>query len=216
MAAVALLHRALERPSRVPALTAEQALELALLGITVAQPLALDRIAALLQQIAAPLLQPTADVIEGRLRDLTRRGLLAIAADKPGPAVARRTAAGVRHLRQLLRTAGPPRGATHHDLVFMLKACLLDLLADGDRATVIDELRLDLRSALAAAEHAAGHCGSSSPFTRLWLDRQVTRLRADLAWLDGLAEFAALNHRGTEPQRTTEKIEPPMNADERR
>ena len=187
MAAVALLHRALERPSRVSALTAEQALDLALLGITVAQPLALDRIAALLQRIAAPLLQPTADVIEGRLRDLTRRGLLAIAADKPGPAVTRRTAAGLRHLRQLLRTPAPPRGATHHDLVFMLKACLLDLLADADRAVVIDELRLDLRSALAAAEHAAGHCRSTSPFARHWLDRQVARLRDDLQWLDSLA-----------------------------
>jgi hypothetical protein len=188
MATVALLHRALGRPLRVSALTAEQALELALLGITVARPLALDRIAALLLRIASPLLQPTADVIEGRLRDLTRRGLLTIAADEPSPAVACRTAAGLRHLRQLLRTPAPPRGATHHDLVFMLKACLLDLLADGDRATVIDELRLDLRSALAVAEHAAGHCRSTSPFARHWLDRQVSRLRDDLAWLDGLTD----------------------------
>ena len=157
-----------------------------------AQPLALDRIGGLLQHIAAPLLQPTADVIEGRLRDLTRRGLLAIVADKPGSAVARRTAAGVRHLRQLLRTPAPPRGATYHDLVFMLKACLLDLLADADRLAVIDELRLDLHAALAAAEHAAHHCRSSSPFARHWLDRQVTRLRDDLQWLDGLAEVGCV------------------------
>jgi hypothetical protein len=189
MASVALLYRAVERPLRVAAMTPEQALELALLGITMARPLALGRIAGLLQRIAAPLLQPTADVIESRLRDLARRGLLAIVADKSGSAVARRTAAGVRHLRQLLRTPAPPRGATHHDLAFMLKACLLDLLVDADRAAVINELRLDLHSALAAAEHAAGHCRSSSPFARHWLDRQVTRLRDDLAWLDGLAEF---------------------------
>ena len=190
MAAVALLHRAPERPPRLSALTAEQALELALLGITVAQPLALDCIAALLQRIAAPLLQPTADVIEGRLRELTRRGLLAIATAQLGPAIARRTPAGVRHLRRLLRAPAPPRGATHHDLVFMLKACLLDLLADADRAVVIDELRLDLRAALIAAEHAAGHCRSTSPFARHWLERQVSRLRDDLQWLDGLADVA--------------------------
>jgi hypothetical protein len=72
----------------------------------------------------------------------------------------------------------------------MLKACLLDLLVDSDRAVVIDELRLDLRAALGAAEHAACHCRSSGAFTRHWLDRQVSRLRDDLLWLDGLAEVA--------------------------
>jgi len=177
---------------RCPVLNVGQALELALLGLIMAQPLAVDRIAGLLQRVAAPPLQPTADVVESRLQDLARRGLLSIAPDAAGQGVARRTAAGVRHLRRLLRTAGPSRGATHHDLVFMLKACLLDLLADADRAPVIDELRLDLRAALAAAEHAARHCRSPSPFARHWLDRQVARLRDDLLWLDGLPAFAAV------------------------
>lgn len=189
MASVALLPRALERPPRAVPLTPEQALDMALLAVTMAQPLALDRAADLLRRIAAPPLQPTVDVVEGRLRDLSRRGLIAIAAEKPGPAMARRTAAGLRHLRQLLRAPSPPRGATHHDLVFMLKTCLLDLLVEEDRATVIDELRLDLRAALAAAEHAAGHCRSSSPFARHWLARQATRLRDDLLWLDSLTEL---------------------------
>jgi hypothetical protein len=178
---LAVAHPATVRSQRWPVLTVGQALEMALLGISMAQPLALDRIAGLLQQITCPLLQPTADVIDGRLQDLARRGLLAIASGS-GPAVARRTPAGVRHLRQLLRTAGPPRGATHHDLVFMLKTCLLDLLAAEDRALVIGELR-------AAAEHAAGHCRSSSPFAHHWLDRQVSRLRDDLLWLDSLTEI---------------------------
>jgi hypothetical protein len=182
---LAVVDSAPARSQRWPVLTVGQALEMALLGITMTQPLALDRIAGLLQQITCPLLQPTADVIDGRLQDLARRGLLSIA-NGSGPAVARRTPAGVRHLHQLLRTAGPPRGATHHDLVFMLKACLLDLLAAEDRALVIDELRLDLRGALAAAEHAAGHCRSASAFAHRWLDRQVSRLRDDLQWLDSL------------------------------
>jgi hypothetical protein len=189
MAFVALLDPARERPQRASALTPEQALELALLGIAMAQPLALDRIADLLRRIAAPLLQPTTDVIEGRLRDLMRRGLLASATDKEESAIARRTDAGARHLRHLLRTPAPPRGATHHDLVFMLKACLLDRLVDGDRAAVINELRLDLRTALGSAEHAARHCRSTSPFARHWLDRQVWRLRDELRWLDSLAEL---------------------------
>jgi hypothetical protein len=198
---IAVAHPAPTRSQRWPVLGVGQALELALLGIVMARPLALDRIAELLQRIACPLLQPTADVIEGRLQDLARRGLLSIAADGVGPVVARRTAAGVRHLRQLLCTAGPPRGATHHDLVFMLKACLLDLLPDGDRAMVIDELRLDLHAALGAAEHAAGHCRSSSPFAHHWLDRQVWRLRDDLRWLDGLAEVDCAAPRRTHSPR---------------
>lgn len=193
---IAVANPAFVRAERWPLLTVGQALELALLGITMAQPLGLERIAGLLQRIACPLLQPTADVIESRLQDLARRGLLSIATAGTGPAVARRTAAGLRHLRQLLCTPAPSRGAAHHDLVFMLKACLLDLLGDDDRATVIDELRQDLHAALAAAEHAAGHCRSSSPFARHWLDRQVTRLRDDLMWLDSLAEVecATPNH----------------------
>jgi hypothetical protein len=48
MASVALLHCAVERSPRAAALTPEEALELALLGITMAQPLALDRIGGLL------------------------------------------------------------------------------------------------------------------------------------------------------------------------
>jgi hypothetical protein len=128
-----------------------------------AQPLGLNRIAGLLQRIACPLLQPTADVIESRLQELARRGMLSIAAAGTGPAVARRTAAGLRHLRQLLCMPAPPRGATHHDLVFMLKACLLDLLGDADRAAVIGELRQDLRAALAAAEQRPAIAAHPAP-----------------------------------------------------
>ena len=191
MASVALLHRPADRAPPTSALTPAQAVELALLGITMAQPLAFDRVVGLLQRIASPLLQPTTEVIETRLHELARRGLLALAGGEPGRAIARRTAAGMRYARQLLRTPAPPPGAAHHDLVFMLKACLLELLADSDRATVIAELRQDLYLALGVAEQAARHCRSNSPFARHWLDRQVTRLRDDLTWLDALAAAGA-------------------------
>lgn len=187
MAPVTVLHQDVCRPQGPPSLAADQALELALLGITMAQPMGLERVADLLQRIAAPLLRPTAEVIECRSQDLARRGLLAVATDRTGRATARRTAAGVRHARQLLWTPGPPHGAAHHDLVFMLKTCLLDLLAEADRAAVIDELRRDLSTALAAADHAARHCRSSSPFAHHWLERQVSRLQDDIHWLDTLA-----------------------------
>jgi hypothetical protein len=174
-----------------PALNLEQALELAVLGITVARPLSLDRIAELLRRILSPPLQPTLEVVEARLQDLARRGLVIITAHKPGHTLVRRSAAGVRHVRMMLRLPGPPPGAPHHDLAVMLKVCMLDVLTDNDRPAVVADLRRDLQAALAAAEGAARHCRSSSAYAHLWLDRQVARLHDDLRWLDGVAAGSA-------------------------
>jgi hypothetical protein len=191
MRATAVLHPAFGLPRRQSSMTPEQALDLALLGIAMAQPLALDRMVTLLQRVASPLLQPTAEVVEGRVQCLARRGLLAMADPGPSAAVVRRTAAGMRHARQLLRMPTPPRGAAHHGLVFMLKVCLLDLLVDSDSAAVVSELRRDLLEELRTAEHAARHCRCTSPFTRQWLARRVARLRDDLVWLEDLAAAGA-------------------------
>jgi hypothetical protein len=175
-------------PSRTPSsLNLEQALELAVLGITMARPLSLDRIAELLRRILFPTLQPTLDVVETRLQDLARRGLVVITAHKPGGTLVRRSAAGVRYARTLLRLPGPPESVPHHDLAVMLKVCMLDVLTDGDRPAVVAELRRDLQAALAAAEEAARHCRSTSTYAHLWLERQVSRLRDDLRWLEGVA-----------------------------
>jgi hypothetical protein len=165
----------------------EQALELAVLGITMARPLTLDRIAELLRRILSPALQPTIEVVENRLQDLARRGLVIITAPEPGRTLIRRSAAGVRYARTLLQLPGPPPGAAHRDLAVMLKVCMLDVLADGDRPAVVAELRRDLQAALAAAEEAARHCRSTSPYAHLWLERQVSRLRDDLRWMEGVA-----------------------------
>jgi hypothetical protein len=170
----------------VPSLGLEQALELAILGIIMARPLSLDRIAELLRRILSPPLQPTLDVVETRLQDLACRGLV-ITAHKPGRTLVRRSAAGMRYARTLLRLPSPPRGVPHHDLAVMLKVCMLDVLADDDRPAVVADLRHDLQAALAAAEEAARHCRATSAYAQLWLDRQVSRLRDDLRWLDGIA-----------------------------
>jgi hypothetical protein len=165
-----------------PSLGPEQTLELAVLGVIMARPLPLDRIAELLRRILSPALQPTLEVVEARLQDLARRGFVVITEQKPGRTLVRRSAAGVRHAQMLLRTPGP----AHRDLAVMLKVCMLDVLADGDRPAVVAELRRDLQIALAAAEEAARHCRSTSAYAHLWLERQVSRLRDDLRWLDGV------------------------------
>lgn len=175
-------------PSRItPPLNLEQALELAVLGITMARPLSLDRIAELLRRILSPPLQPTLEVVEIRLQDLARRGLVIITAHKPGRTLVRRSAAGVRYARTLLRMPGPPPGAAHYDLAFMLKVCMLDVLTAADRPAVVAELRRNLRTALTAAEEAARHCRATSAYAHHWLERQVSRLRDDLRWLEGVA-----------------------------
>ena len=73
-------------------------LELALLGIVMARSLSIDRVSDLVRRIVAPV-QPTLDVVEGRLQDLARRGLVVITARESGRALVRRSAAGVRHAR---------------------------------------------------------------------------------------------------------------------
>jgi hypothetical protein len=178
-------------PRSAPFLGLEQALELAVLGITMGRPLSLDHVAELLRRILLPPLQPTLDVVEARLQDLARRGLVVITAHKPGRTLVRRSAAGLRHARTLLRLPIPPQGAAHHDVAIMLKVCMLDVLADDNRRAVIAELRRDLEAALAAAEEAARHCRSTSSYAHLWLDRQVSRLHDDLRWLDGVAAGSA-------------------------
>ncbi len=165
----------------------EQALELAVLGITMARPLPLDRIAELLRRILSPALQPTLEVVENRLQELARRGLVIITAHKPGCTLVRRSAAGMRYARTLLQLPGPPPGAAHRDLAVMLKVCMLDVLADGNRPAVVAELRRELQAALTAAEAAARHCRSTSAYAHLWLERQVSRLRDDLRWMEGVA-----------------------------
>jgi hypothetical protein len=170
-----------------PTLSLEQALELAVLAVTMARPLSLDRIAELLRRILSPPLQPTLEVVEIRLQELARRGLVVIAAHKPGRTLVRRSAAGMRYARTLLRMPGPPPGAAHYDLAFMLKVCMLDVLTDDDRPAVVAELRCDLQTALAGAEEAARHCRATSAYAHHWLERQVSRRRDDLRWLEGVA-----------------------------
>ncbi len=174
------------RPRAPAPLSTEQALELAVLGIVMARPLSPDRVADLVRRIMAPPVQPTLDVVEGRLQDLARRGLVVITAREPGCALVRRSAAGVRYARALLQLPGPWPGAAHRDLVFILKVCMLDVLAAADRSKAIDELRRDLQSALDSAEQAARHCRSTSIYAHQWLERQASRLRDDLRWLTGL------------------------------
>src|SRR5258706_2698680 len=77
---------------------ADHAIELLLLGVAAAGPRGSDRFAALLRRIACPVMQPTAEVIDGHLRSLEERGLIETTTDRNGTVTIRRTAAGADRL----------------------------------------------------------------------------------------------------------------------
>jgi hypothetical protein len=167
-------------------LFADHAIELLLLGVAAAGPRGSDRFAVLLRRIACPAMQPTADVIDGHLRNLRERGLIEITVDRDGNAIIRRTAAGANHLREMLRMPGPPVSSLHHELAFVLKVCLLDLMDAEDRLPIVEDLVRDRKAALTVAADAAQRCRSPSQSTHRWLARQASRLREDIAWLEDL------------------------------
>src|SRR5689334_9548809 len=119
---------------------ADHAIELLLLAIVAAGPRDRDQFADLLGRIACPVLQPTAEVIDDHLRSLEQQGLVETATDRNGTVTIRRTAAGARRLRDMLRMPGPPASSIHHELAFGLKVCLLDLMDAEDRSSVVQGL----------------------------------------------------------------------------
>src|SRR5690242_3425468 len=72
-------------------------------------------------ELLLPVLQPTAEVIDDHLRSLEQQGLVETATDRNGTVTIRRTAAGARRLRDMLRMPGPPASSIHHELAFGLK-----------------------------------------------------------------------------------------------
>jgi len=162
-------------------------LDLAILGLTGLYPMTEERLLSLLQRIACPMFHPTPDLIAGRAADLVRRDLLAVTQGGGEPSLLRPTKAGADHLRRLLATPGPAESAVQHDLVFLLKVCLLDFLSDRDRRDVIRHLADERRAALDVAETAMRRCQATGRYTRLWLRREVERLNDDIGWLEQLS-----------------------------
>jgi len=186
------------------ALDTGDVLDLALLGLAAEarppqQRLTVERAAGLLRRLGGPLLSPTLDVVTGRARRLLEAGHVEAVRDPAAPPSAlqsdvcataaqlrlRLTPAGAQRLRDLL-LAPEPEGAPQADLAFALKLCLMDRLDKGGRAELLDQAIAIKERDRAAADYAARHCGASSPYTRLWLERQAARLADDIAWLQSL------------------------------
>lgn len=181
-------------------------LDLALLGLAAEprppqQRLTVERAAGLLRRLGGPLLSPTLDVVTGRARRLLEAGYVEAVRDPAAPPTAvslggigapaaqlhlRLTPAGAQRLRDLLLAPEPEGAAPQADLAFALKLCMMDRLDNAGRARLLDQAIAIKERDRAAADHAARHCQASSPYTRLWLERQAARLADDIAWLRSL------------------------------
>jgi hypothetical protein len=186
------------------ALDTGDVLDLALLGLAAEsrlpqQRLTVERAAGLLRRLGGPLLSPTLDVVTGRARRLLEAGYVEAMRDPAAPPSSaqhgvhaaaaqlrlRLTPAGAQRLRDLL-LAPEPESAPQADLAFALKLCLMDRLDRAGRTKLLDQAIAIKERDRAAAEYAARHCGASSAYTRLWLERQAARLADDIAWLQSL------------------------------
>jgi Putative AphA-like transcriptional regulator len=184
------------------ALDTGDVLDLALLGLAAEprqQRLTVERAAGLLRRLGGPLLSPTLDVVTGRARRLLEAGYVEAVRDPAAPPSGLRsdvcagpaqlrlrlTPAGAQRLRDLL-LAPEPEGAPQADLAFALKLCLMDRLDRAGRTRLLEQAIAIKERDRAAADYAARHCGASSPYTRLWLERQTARLADDIAWLQSL------------------------------
>jgi hypothetical protein len=186
-----------------PPLDTGDVLDLALLGLAAEprqQRLTVERAAGLLRRLGGPLLSPTLDVVTGRARRLLEAGYVEAVRGPAAPPSGlqagacasaaqlhlRLTRAGVQRLKDLLLAPGPDDAAPQADLAFALKLCLMDRLDRAGRAQLLAQAIALKERDCAAADHAARHCGASSPYTRLWLERQAARLADDIAWLRSL------------------------------
>jgi len=172
------------------ALSTNDTLDLAILGITGLYAMSEERLLQLLQHIGCPLFRPTPDLVLARMQTLMQRKLLASRRDGSGLSVLSPTPSGADHLRLLLATPGPAESAVQQDLAFLLKVCLLDFLGERDRRDVIRRLADERRTALEAAERSLRRCQATGRYTRLWLRREVERLNGDVAWLERLTPTA--------------------------
>src|SRR5215813_10135265 len=89
------------------ALSTNDTLDLAILGITGLYAMSEERLLQLLQHIGCPLFRPTPDLVLARMQTLMRQDMLESRRDGSGQSVLSPTLNGAAHLRLLLATPGP-------------------------------------------------------------------------------------------------------------
>lgn len=133
------------------------------------------------RSLASPDWQPTADVLAAALETALAERLLVLTT--AGYAI---TTEGVDSLAALICTPAPSaRGAAARTCA-ALKVCFLGAIHHRQRETVIDELVLLHEKELSALIEGCAGCPASGDCTRLWIAREVERIRSEIDWLSEL------------------------------
>jgi len=164
-----------------------EALRLAALGVLACrEPMTYAALATEVRLFTASYGGSPVDVMSSSIELLRFEDLIEIAeaADDPGDAVVRLTAEGREELETLLATPVKTAGA-YAKLLMALKMRFLHLL-DADERAVQHELIADaLEGELARLLDLRGRMADEHPDFLAWLDRDIDRARAELAWFNG-------------------------------
>jgi Putative AphA-like transcriptional regulator len=125
--------------------------------------------------------QPTGDVLAGALEDALADGLLV--ATEAGYALAEE---GRLRLAELVQA--PPataRGGAGRTAA-ALKVCFLGALDGETRDLVLDDLTRLQQGQLQALLEGCARCPASGVCARMWIAREIERMRSEIAWLGTL------------------------------
>jgi hypothetical protein len=165
-------------PARPDPLGANDFALMAVLGIVHDEFSTFREIVPAAKSLAGADWQPTADVLAGALEIALSTGLLT--STERGHAL---TEQGHLHLATLVQA--PPtaaRGGTARTAA-ALKVCFLGVLDLEARDLVIDELIRLQEQELHTLLDSCARCPAASICSRLWMAREVERLRGEIAWL---------------------------------
>ena len=156
---------------------------LAVLGVVHEGFAAFDDILAAAKALAEPDWQPTADVLAAAMTRALDQAL--VCKTSAGYAA---TPDGIGCLRDLLEA--PPassRGAVARTAA-ALKVCFLGVLDEVSRQDVLDELIVLHRRDLDALVEGCAGCPAAGVCPRLWIAREIARMKSEIAWLCDLKE----------------------------
>jgi hypothetical protein len=168
-------------PKRRRALGAHDFALMAVLGIVHEGFTRFTEIAPAAKSLAGLDWQPTGDVLAGALEDALADGLLVVT--EAGYALAEE---GRLRLAELVQASpATERGGTGRTAA-ALKVCFLGALDGEARDLVLDDLTRLQQGQLQALLDGCARCPASGVCARMWIAREIERMRSEIAWLGKL------------------------------
>jgi len=168
-------------PNRDRPLASVDFAQMAVLGIVHEGFSTFGEIVPAAKSVARPDWQPTADVLASAVEGALKAGYLdstgaGYALTRDGHAVL------VRYVQAPLASA---RGRSARTAT-ALKLCFLEALDADQRESVIEDLARLQHAELRALLEGCETCPASGRCTRLWMAREIERIKSEMAWLDTL------------------------------